>query len=198
MDFKSKAADYIRKYAFISQIVTFTDPELERLFVFVKYLLKKLPHEKDALPKEVLDAVDMELYRVEDKGTKKIDLAHEEGVIEPMGGAGSKWQVHEEIDPLSKIVKEINERYGTSFTGDDRVILNDLSERLMRNTELSGSIRANSKDSAKIKFDQLFGDELVHMLNSHFDLYKKLDENPELRKFVNDRIFEHVSKRVSR
>lgn len=197
MDFKSKAADYIRKYAFISQIVTFADPELEQLFVFLKYLLKKLPQEKDVLPKEVLDAVDMELYRVEDKGTKKINLAHEEGVIEPMGGAGSGWQVHEEKDPLSKIVKEINERYGTSFNSDDRVILNDLSERLMRNADLSGSIRANSKDSAKIKFDQLFGDELVHMLNSHFDLYKKLDENPELRKFVNDRIFEHVSKSVS-
>lgn len=197
IDFKSKAADYIRKYAFISQIVTFADPELERLFLFAKYLLKKLPREKDALPKEVLDAVDMELYRIENKGTQTISLENEEGIIEPMGGGKPVGIVREEIDPLSKIVKEINERYGTSFNTDDRVILNDLSERLMRNTDLSGSIRANSKDSAKIKFDQLFGDELVHMLNSHFDLYKKLDENPELRKFVNDRIFEHVSKRVA-
>ena len=93
-------------------------------------------------------------------------------------------------------MKEINERYGTNFNTTDRVILNDLSERLVSNVDLSGTIRANSKDSAKIKFDQLFNDELVSMLNGHFDLYKKLDENPELKKFVNDRIFEHVSRRV--
>lgn len=196
MDFKSKAADYNRKYAFISQIVTFEDLALEKLYIFLKFLLKKLPKEKDALPKEVLDAVDMELYRIDDKGTQQIKLAHEAGVIEPMGAGGSKWEVHEEIDPLSKIVKEINERYGTNFNTDDRVILNDLSRRLVDNVDLSGTIRANSKDSAKIKFDQLFNDELVRMLNSHFELYKKLDENPELRKFVNDRIFEHVSKQV--
>lgn len=196
MDFKSKAADYNRKYAFISQIVTFEDVGLEKLYVFSKFLLKKLPKEKEALPKEVLEAVDMELYRVDDKGTRHIKLAHEAGEIEPMGGGGSKWEVHEEKDPLSKIVKEINERYGTNFNTTDRVILNDLSERLVSNVDLSGTIRANSKDSAKIKFDQLFNDELVSMLNGHFDLYKKLDENPELRKFVNDRIFEHVSKRV--
>jgi type I restriction enzyme R subunit len=195
-DFKSKAADYNRKYAFISQIVTFEDPALEKLYIFLKYLLKKLPKEKDALPKEVLEAVDMELYRIADKGTREIKLAHEAGEIEPMGVGGSKWEVHEEMDALSKIVKEINERYGTNFNTDDRVILNDLSERLVSNIDLSGTIRANSKDSAKIKFDQLFNDELVRMLNSHFELYKKLDENPELRKFVNDRIFEHVSKRV--
>ena len=30
------------------------------------------------------------------------------------------------------------------------------------------------------------------MLNSHFDLYKKLDENPELKKYVNDKIFNLV------
>ena len=196
MDFKSKAGDYNRKYAFISQIVTFEDAGLEKLYVFLKFLLKKLPKEKEALPKEVLEAVDMELYRVDDKGTQHIKLAHEPGEIEPMGGDGSKWEVHEEKDPLSKIVKEINERYGTNFNTTDRVILNDLSERLVSNVDLSGTIRANSKDSAKIKFDQLFNDELVSMLNGHFDLYKKLDENPELRKFVNDRIFEHVSKQV--
>ncbi len=195
-DFKSKAADYNRKYAFISQIVTFQDPALEKLYIFLKFLLKKLPKEKDALPKEVLEAVDMELYRVEDKGMRQIKLAHESGEIEPMGGGGSKWEAHEEIDPLSKIVKEINERYGTNFNSDDRVILNDLSERLVGNADLSGTIRANSKDNAKIKFDHLFNDELVRMLNSHFELYKKLDENPELRRFVNDRIFEHVRERV--
>ncbi len=197
MDFKSKATDYSRKYAFISQIVTFEDPSLEKLYVFLKFLLKKLPKEKEALPKEVLEAVDMDLYRVEDKGTQQIKLAHEAGEIEPMGSNGSKWEVHEERDPLSKIVKEINERYGTNFNTTDRVILNDLSERLVSNRDLSGTIRANSKDNAKIKFDQLFNDELVSMLNGHFDLYKKLDENPELKKFVNDRIFEHVSNRVS-
>ena len=68
---------------------------------------------------------------------------------------------------------------------------------MMKNNSLKGSIQSNSRDAAKIKFDTIFQTELVSMLNSHFDLYKKLDANPELKNYVNDKIFDYVSKKVT-
>src|SRR3989344_3089137 len=198
LDLKSKVGDFVRKYGFISQIVTFQDTDLERLFIFLKFLARKLPKIKDPLPYEVLEAVDMDTYKIAKQLEVSIKLESEEGVIDPIGkGPGGAGVVHEEPDPLSKIIREINERYGTNFSTDDKVILNSLSERLLKNEDLEGSIKHNSPDAAKVKFDKLFQDELVGMLNSHFDLYKKLDENPELRKFVNERVFEYVSKKVA-
>lgn len=195
--FKSVVADYIKKYAFISQIVTFEDPQLEKLYIFLKYLLKKLPRREHPLPYEVLEAINMESYKVEKKEEKHVTLENKEGEIEPMGGAGGgRGADGEEIDPLSKIIKEINERYGTNFSDADRVILNDLSARLLKSDVLQGSIKNNSKDSAKLKFDTLFQDELVGVLDNHFSLYQKLDQSPELKRFVQDRVFEYVVRKL--
>lgn len=195
--FKSVVLDYLKKYAFISQIVTFDDPHLEKLYIFLKYLIRKLPKRENPLPYEVLEAINMESYRVEKKTDSNLQLENQEGVIEPMGSGKTKAPLEDETDALSIIIKEINERYGTSFNDGDRVILNDLSKRLLDNETLNGAVKNNSKDSAKLKFDQLFQDELVGVLDQHFSLYQKLDQSPELKKFVQDRVFEFVVRRMS-
>jgi type I restriction enzyme R subunit len=194
--FKSTAFDYLKKYAFISQIVTFEDPQLEKLFIFLKYLIRKLPKRENPLPYEVLQAIDMETYRIEKKGEMHLQLENAEGLIEPMGGGDGKTPSEEEKDALSRIIKEVNERYGTSFNDGDRVILNDLSKRLLESEVLQGSVMNISKDAAKLKFDQLFQDELVSVLDKHFSLYQKLDQSPELKKFVQERVFEFVVKKM--
>ncbi len=195
--FKSTVFDYLKKYAFISQIVTFEDPQLEKLYMFLKHLIKKLPKRENPLPYEVLEAIDMETYKVEKKMEVNVLLENKDGEIDPMGGGkGGNTTTEEELDMLSKIIKEINERYGTNFTNTDRVILNDLSMRLLHNETLKGSVKNNSKDSAKLKFDQLFQDELVGVLDNHFNLYQKLDQSPELKKFVQEKVFEYVVRKM--
>lgn len=196
--FKTTVFDYLKKYAFISQIVTFEDPQLEKLFIFLKYLIRKLPKRENPLPYEVLEAIDMETYRIEKKVETNLSLENTEGVIDPMGGGGEKGISEDEKDALSKIIKEVNERYGTSFNNSDKVILNDLSKRLLESEVLLGSVKNNSKDAAKLKFDQLFQDELVGVLDNHFSLYQKLDQSPELKKFVQERVFEYVVKKMNK
>jgi type I restriction enzyme, R subunit len=196
--FKTTVFDYLKKYAFISQIVTFEDPQLEKLFIFLKYLIRKLPKRENPLPYEGLEAIDMETYRIEKKVETNLSLENAEGIIDPMGGGGEKGITEDEKDALSKIIKEVNERYGTSFNNSDKVILNDLSKRLLESEVLLGSVKNNSKDAAKLKFDQLFQDELVGVLDNHFSLYQKLDQSPELKKFVQERVFEYVVKKMNK
>lgn len=196
-DFRTKSRDFVKKYGFISQIVTFQDTSLEELFIFLKFLVRKLPTKIDPLPYEILEAVNMDSYKVDKKTETRIILDDAEGVIEPMGSGSDSFKVEEEIDPLSKIIKDINDRFGTSFNTTDKVILNNLSNKLLENKSLKGSIQNNNRDAAKIKFDSIFQTELVSMLNSHFDLYKKLDASPELKSYVNDKIFDYVSKKAT-
>lgn len=192
--FKSVVADYLKKYGFISQIVTFEDPQLEKLFIFLKYLLKKLPRRENPLPYEVLEIIDMESYKIEKKAETNVQLDGVEGEIGPMGKGEKNLTNDEDRDFLSKIIKDVNERYGTDFSESDRVILNDLSKRLLKSDALQGSIKNNSKDAAKLKFDVLFQDELVGVLDNHFNLYQKLDQNPELKRYVQERVFEYIVK----
>jgi type I restriction enzyme R subunit len=189
---RSKLNDYIRKYAFVSQIVSFEDAALERLYVFAKLLRRKLPIPKNPLPYDVLEAVDMESYKVQKREDVRIQLGGVVKELEPMGTGGDAGQVNDEKDPLSAIIQEMNERFGTSFNLEDRVILNTLSKKLAISDPLKAAIRNNSRDAAKLKFDEIFQKELVGMLNNHFDLYQKLDQNPELKEFVNTKLFDYI------
>ncbi len=194
-DLRTKVNDYVRKYSFISQIITFTDTGLEKLYQFLRFLNKKLPINKERLPIDVLESVDMESYKVVKTKEAAIELAFEDGEIDPITGR-SRGQEEEETDALSHIIKEVNDKFGTTFTEEDRVILNNLSKRLMTNKNLEGSIQNNSRDAAKIKFDQIFQEELINMLNQHFELYKKLDTSVELKSYVNQRIFDHLRRKL--
>lgn len=196
--FKTVVFDYLKKYAFISQIVTFEDPQLEKLFIFLKFLIKKLPRRENPLPYEVLEAINMDTYKIQKKTETNVKLDDTEWAIDPMGSGDGKMPMTEDTDPLSRIIKEINDRYGTNFNESDRVILNDISARLFRSAILQGSVKNNSKDSAKLKFDELFQNELVDMLDNHFNLYQKLDQSPELKNYVQERVFEYVVKKMDK
>ena len=175
-----KFIDYTRKYAFISQIITFEDTRLEKLYVFLRNLYKKLPQRKDPPPWEILQSIDMESYKVVRDKETRIFLEDQEGTIGPMEGSG-QGKSKDEIDMLSRIIKDINDKFGTTFSPDDRVILNHLGKKLLDNESLSGSIQNNARDVAKIKFDEVFQQELINILNQHFDFYKKLDSINDLK-----------------
>ena len=194
-DFRDKVKDYVRKYSFIAQLISFEDISLEKLYIFLKMLWRKLPIEKDPLPTEVLESINMESYKIVKTKEAHIKLENEEGLIEPIEGSGRK-NDEDEKDILSKIIKDVNDKFGTSFNSEDRVILNSLSARLLQNAVLSGSIKHNSRDAAKIKFDEIYQEEKIKMLNQHFDLYKKLDASPELNAYVNEKLFDFVHKRM--
>lgn len=195
-DFRAKAKEYVRKYSFIAQILTFDDTRLEKLYIFTKFLVKKLPVTTERLPLEVLESVDMESYKIVKTGSTKIALEDKEGEIEPMG-SGKRSIDEDEKDFLSHIIKDVNDKFGTEFTADDRVVISDMAWRLAGNESLKATIENNTRDTAKIKYDQMFQEELINMLNRHFSFYKKLDENEELKAFVNQRIFDFVNKKVN-
>ena len=64
-EFRSSLQSFIRLYGFISQLVTFEDVDLEKLYVFARNLNRKLPKRKDRLPVEVLDSVDLDSFKIQ-------------------------------------------------------------------------------------------------------------------------------------
>jgi type I restriction enzyme, R subunit len=72
--FRSNIQSYIRLYGYITQIMTFTDLELEKLFVFVSNLNKKLPKKTRPDIGDILNAIDLESFRVQQTFSGKIDL----------------------------------------------------------------------------------------------------------------------------
>lgn len=197
-EFKAKINDYIKRYGFVSQILLFEDTYFEKLFIFLKFLKRKLPIEKDEMPVEILKQVNINSLKVVKKGTVNINLVNEAGLLDPLGGASETGLDVPEMDLLSRIVKDVNEKYGTNFTDEDRIIADKLRQKLSENESLEGSINNNARDIAKVKFDELFEKELVQIVNNHFDFYQKVNDDHDTRSYLKDRIFDMVYRKVKK
>ncbi len=85
MDFKGKAKAFLRTYGFLAAILPYTYAEWERLSIFLTFLVPKLPAPtEDDLSKGILEAIDMDSYRVEKQAVQDIQLPDEDAEIGPV------------------------------------------------------------------------------------------------------------------
>jgi type I restriction enzyme R subunit len=100
------------------------------------------------------------------------------------------------VEPLSEIIRLLNERFGTNFTDKDKVSLKGLEERLAGNPALSASLEANTKENARLTFDHVVKDQLQEMVDTNFELYKRVTDDGQFARFLLDWLFERMLKGV--
>ncbi|MBI2354303.1 MAG: type I restriction endonuclease subunit R [Deltaproteobacteria bacterium] len=140
--FRKETARYVRQYSFISQIMIFTDTALEKFYFFTKLLLRQLPYEKQTLPLEVVEMIDMDKYRVQEEQNGRISLANEDGTLTPSEDDGHRGR-KEEKEKIKIIVQNLNEEYGIAFDEADRVV-NAIKEKLEDDESLRSAFTTNS------------------------------------------------------
>ena len=75
VDFKGIAKAFTRTYGFLYSILPYTNAEWEKLSILLTFLTPKLPApEEQDLSKGILEAIDMDSYRVEVRATMAIAL----------------------------------------------------------------------------------------------------------------------------
>lgn len=188
-DFRSTLQKYIRLYGFISQIITFEDVDLEKLYVFAKALNRKLPRREVKLPYEIREAVDLDSFRLQETYSGSIDLEPDDGVVKGFGD-GSLYSTDDEKDLLSNIVKTLNETYGLNLTDDDKVDMQKIRSRLEADESLRAVLEADNPRDAKVyKFNQVLDQLLLEFVHTKLDLYKKLTE-PKVNEMLKRQWFE--------
>jgi type I restriction enzyme, R subunit len=188
-DFRGALTNYVRLYAFLSQVITFVDADLEKLYVFGRLLLRKLPVQRDRLPLEVQQNIDIDSYRVQQTHTGKIALQRGAGEIPPIGPEGSRLSVDEQ-EMLSKIIQELNKRFGTDFTDEDRLTIQRLEQRITASPAVENSLRVNTRQNARMTFDLVAQEELQDIIDSNFKLYKQVTDNKEFARVFFDWMFD--------
>jgi len=102
------------------QVLTFADTDLEKLYVFARYLRRLLPHDPVTLPREVQQNIDMESYRIQQTGSGKIALDRKPGILNPVSTKRLYIPPPEEMETLSRIIAELNARSGQPRPGAER------------------------------------------------------------------------------
>jgi type I restriction enzyme R subunit len=194
-EFRSLLNDYVRLYAFLSQILTFTDADLEKLYVFGRLLLRKLPVQRDQLPVEIQQNIDMESYRLQPTHTGKIKLERGTQQLQPITGGVIFDPPPSQVEPLSAILKELNERFGTNFTEDDKVFIRALEEKLAGDAALDASVKVNTPENARLTFDHVANDKIQELIDTNFKFYKQINDNEQFAEYFLDWLYERFIER---
>ncbi len=191
VDFRAKVKTYVRLYIFLSQIVDFENPYLERLYIFLNHLQNKLGGEGAVdLAKGILDNIDMDSYRLQLEGTTDVVLGQGEDLkpipTEMRGGVADP-----EIDRLSNILKTFNDRYGTEFGDADKVrqMAENVAQDVANNDDLRNSLQYSDDQNARITSDKVLGDELLKHITTNFDLYKRYSDDKEFKEDFSAMMF---------
>lgn len=192
VEFKGKSKVFCRAYDFLASVMPYTKREWEKLSILLNLLVPKLPApQEEDLAKGILEAIDMDSYRVEKKAVMDIALADTDAEIEPVP---TDWKGHKpepELDRLSNILKSFNEHFGTMFTDADRVakrIRDDIAPKVAADTAYQNA-KENTPHTARMAHDQALGKVMQLLLKDDTQVYKQFVENESFRRFVGDMVY---------
>jgi type I restriction enzyme R subunit len=187
---------HCRTYSFLSSIMPYSNAEWEKLSILLNLLTPKLPAPKEEdLAKGILEAIDMDSYRVEKKAAMKIALADSDAEIEPVPTDAGGHKSEPELDRLSNILKNFNEAFGTLFTDADRVvnrIRKDIAPKVAADTAYQNA-KANTPHTARMAHDQALSKVMQTLLKEDSQVYKQFVENESFKRFVSDMVFHMTS-----
>jgi type I restriction enzyme R subunit len=192
--FKGKAKTFTRTYGFLASILPYTNAAWEKLSIFLNFLVPKLPAPvEEDLSKGILEAIDMDSYRVEKRATQKIQLPDADAEIDPVPTSGGGAKPEPELDRLSNILKTFNDQFGNIPWSDaDRVhklITEDIPNRVAADTAYQNAKKNSDKQNARIEHDKALGRVMTAVLKDDTELFKQFSDNEGFRRWLTDTIF---------
>lgn len=195
VEFKGKAKAFVRSYGFLAAILTYGHPAWEKLAIFLNFLIPKLPAPKEEdLSKGVLEAIDMDSYRVEARASLKMSMDDADASIEPLPPGGASGGGATDIDKLSNIIKAFNDMFGNIEWKDGdkirKVITEEIPARVAQDKAYQNAQANSDKQNAKLEHDKALNRVVLELISDHTELFKQFSDNPSFKRWLTDMVFD--------
>ncbi|MEY9871119.1 type I restriction enzyme R subunit [Streptacidiphilus sp. MAP12-33] len=125
-EFRRALESYVKAYGWLSHVIGFENSDLERLFQYGRFLLRRLPRPDGTAAADIGETVPSHML-VKRTGTPELQL-------EPVGGqvlpslvaqaAGASIEVEEKT--LAEVIQSINDELGAELSTADQILLGQL------------------------------------------------------------------------
>jgi type I restriction enzyme R subunit len=180
-EFNDALDRFIRAYSFLSQVMPFTDPQLEQLYVYAKALQACLPSQATG-GLEIGSDIVLTHLRLVQTGLADVDL--EAGKIDPgkpFPGEGHQGSGQDPLfDHLSAVLQAINEQFGADLDERDRLEAEKIKIALLADEELKTFAQANTEENYALEFGPKFKGAILDQEERNRRLYDLLLSKPEL------------------
>ncbi|MGL5850363.1 MAG: type I restriction enzyme subunit R domain-containing protein, partial [Phycicoccus sp.] len=177
--FHATLQGFCRAYAFVAQVMPFTDTDLERLFLYGRLLLLELPgRENDPMP-QLSRSVQLTHLRIAVTSAEAIALA---GTDEPgtaLPGEGKGAVTEPVVDRLSALIATMNERYGADLGDSDKVWVDQQWTVVMEDPQMRVVAEHNDRSQYEMVLEQKVKDLLVDRHEKNGVLFDLFFANPD-------------------
>jgi type I restriction enzyme R subunit len=190
-NFKHALQSYTRLYSFLSQIMPFSDMDLEKLFTYGKFLLKTLPkNSKDRF--QLGDEVSLEYYRLQHISQVNILLEDQAEYGLDGGNVSGIRMSKEEKAALSEIIDVLNKRFHTEFNDADKLFFDQIEAELLNDSKLGQQAQNNTMANFKYGFEDVFMDKLISRMEQNQELFSKMMDDQEFGGLVKGYMLKRV------
>jgi type I restriction enzyme, R subunit len=182
---------FVRLYAFLSQVMPWTDRELEIRYSFGKFLLRRLPRDEHA-PLDLSSDVDLHSYRL--SRIAEADIALEKGQVGELKGptdVGTRKAQDEEI-ALKDIIDQLNIRFGTEFTERDRLLFDAVIEDGKADEQVRQRAEANTYENFELSVRDKIQDLMIDRMDRNAGIVSKFLDEDDFKRAV----IEHIARKI--
>lgn len=194
---RKQLAGFRNLYAFLSQIIPYQDSDLERLYIFLRYLSSKLPRRTNGTQYDFESDIQLEYYRLQKISEGSIKLG--KGYTRPLDGPKEVGTaiIRESAVKLSQLIDVINSRFGTDFNQADQLFFDQIVEAAANSEELQQAAQVNSADKFALLFKQLLESLFVERVDQNEAIFARYMNDRDFQKLVSEWLSLEVYQRLS-
>lgn len=167
---------FVRQYGFLAQLMEFTDPELEKFYVFCKVFYKYLPYTKETLPMELIDMIDLDKLRIQLSFEGSIQLEDEPTELRAsrIGEVGQRKE--DEKKTVAELLDMVNSPFVHILNENDKII-KQIWDELLKDPEIVDAARAGNPHDVLLNIcKQKFDETIVNQIDKYLNFKEVLDK----------------------
>lgn len=170
-EFRSQLSQFVRMYAFLAQVLTYTDTTMEKRYALARMLAHRIRDRRSGAL-DLGDDVALEYFRIESAAAQNLKLGEGGDVLTTF--TGDVRTTEEEMVLLSELIERLNERFSTQFSAEDAVKFESLAAQMSADANVQQQAAANSLENFMYEFEDQFVANVVSWMKDSEDLAVKL------------------------
>ncbi len=134
-------------------------------------------------PVDLCDDVTLEYYRLERVNSPAVFFEDQEVYVVSPTAVGTD-NPEEEKAPLSEIIEQLNERFGTDFTDEDRLFFEQVKECALRDEDVRQIAVANPFDKFSLGIRERVGQMMVERMGENDALVTRYLSDPDFQEIA--------------
>ena len=190
-EFRTALRDFTRLYAFLAHVVPVASPDMERIYLYGRVLLPRLPGEDEDGIVDLSGAAVLTHLRIEKTAFTDASLAtvtDEESEQAGHRGSGQGKQHDDPRERLSSIIGLLNDRFGTNLTETDQLFFEQAQADLSDNAHVTAVAQHNDEDQFMSVFDDYLEGAMIDRHDINSGLLQAFLDKPDFRQALTQMI----------